>query len=806
MKKKTSGKASTTSMTKIPGEVKNKNTKNLPKELFVFPTSKRPFFPGMVAPFLIESGPFYETMKEVGATKEKAIALVLPISDQVDRYKLTLKDYHSMGVFARILRILPSENNVHQVILYIEERVLLKEEVPSKLGLKALVSYPKDIKDESIELKACIVGILSVAKELLNFKPLFKEEIENFLAQSDFNEPQKIPDLAVGLTTASKEELQDVLNELNLLHRAEKTLTLLVKELDLCKVQHGIHQKIEASFNKTQKEFVLREQMKTIKKELGLEKEDKWIDKEKFEARIKEKVIPEDVLKVIQEEMEKFSVLERQSAEYGVCRNYLDWLTSIPWGIKSVESIDLNEAEKILNEDHYGLEDVKERILEFMSVGKLSNGVKGTIICLLGPPGVGKTSVGKSIAKALNRKFYRFSVGGMRDEAEIKGHRRTYVGAMPGKIIQALKQTQCMNPVIMLDEIDKIGKSHHGDPASALLEVLDSEQNNEFLDHYLDVRCNLSDILFIVTANMIDTIPDALKDRMEILRLSGYIMEEKVKIATHYLIPKNRKEMGIKSGQIQFTAEGLKTLIHQYAREAGVRNLENYIKKILRKQALNIVRNSDLKKIEKKSITPADLKDYLGKPKFTSDRFYDSTPIGVATGLAWTSMGGATLYIECIEIPSEKTQMVLTGQVGDVMKESSEIAWNYLQSTLNKYGKNQTFFEKGLIHMHIPEGATPKDGPSAGITMVTSLLSLLLKKPIKKDLGMTGELTITGKILPVGGIKEKTIAARRSGLNTLIFPKDNLPDWEELPSYIRKGLTVHFVDYYDDVFPLAFSS
>ena len=424
---------------------------------------------------------------------------------------------------------------------------------------------------------------------------------------------------------------------------------------------------------------------------------------------------------------------------------------------------------------------------------------------MVGPPGVGKTSVGRSIARALNRKFYRFSVGGMRDEAEIKGHRRTYIGSMPGKIIQALKSCQTMNPVIMLDEVDKIGSSYHGDPASALLEVLDPEQNREFLDHYLDVRCDLSDILFIVTANVLDTIPEPLQDRMEILRLSGYIIQEKVEIAKKYLIPRNRKLMGLKASDISFATDALRAIINGYARESGVRSLENNIKKIMRKVAMEVVHEQEKgKEPSSHKITTKNLEKYLGQPIFTSERFYEETPVGVATGLAWTALGGATLYIETIKIASDKTAMKLTGQAGSVMKESSEIAWSYLHSAVHKYAPGFTFFEKAQVHMHIPEGATPKDGPSAGITMVTSLLSLLTETPIKHDLGMTGELTLTGRVLPVGGIKEKLVASRRSGLKELILPKENYRDYIELPDYITKGIEMHFVEHYDEVFPIAF--
>jgi ATP-dependent Lon protease len=467
----------------------------------------------------------------------------------------------------------------------------------------------------------------------------------------------------------------------------------------------------------------------------------------------------------------------------------------------------LNKAEKVLEEDHYGLEDIKERILEFIGVGKLTSGVKGSIICLVGPPGVGKTSIGKSIARALNREFYRFSVGGMRDEAEIKGHRRTYIGAMPGKMIQALKTAQTMNPVIMLDEVDKMGMSYQGDPASALLEVLDPEQNKDFLDHYLDVRADLSNVLFIVTANVLDTIPGPLRDRMDILRLSGYIRQEKIQIAKKYLIPRNRKKSGLKASQVKFSSGAIQGIIEGYARESGVRGLENNIKKILRKVAVEIVRSEEgkkRKKVKSVSISEKNLEKFLGKPIFTTDRYYEKTPIGVCTGLAWTAMGGATLYVEAAETSSEKTQMKLTGQAGDVMKESAQIAWSFVGSEVRRYAPKQKFFEKQEVHIHIPEGATPKDGPSAGITMVTALLSLLLKTSVAKDLGMTGELTLTGKVLPIGGLKEKLIAAKRSKLKTLIFPKDNKRDYDELPDYLKKGVTVHFVNTYDDVFKIAF--
>lgn len=779
-----------------------------PEELTIFPIAKRPFFPGMAAPVVIESGPFFDTLKICARSKNKCIGLFLTLKEDGNIYKATFNDLYSFGVMARILRIIPTEHGGAQVVLNIEHRIKIVEPLKEGKSLKAKVEYLKEPKFVAKQLKAHSIAIITTIKELLKLNPLFKEELQIFLSHSNFSEPGKLADFAAALTTASREELQELLETLPVPKRIDRSLHLLRKELDISIIQNNINKKIEGTLAKNQKEFFLREQLKAIKKELGIEKDDKSIEKDRFEKRLKKLIVPENVITTIQEEMNKLASLEPQSSEYSICRGYLDWLTIIPWGMNSQENHNLEKASKILQQDHYGLDDIKQRILEFISVGKLSGGVKGSIICLVGPPGVGKTSIGKSIARALNRKFYRFSVGGMRDEAEIKGHRRTYVGAMPGKMIQALKYCQTMNPVIMLDEIDKMGSSFHGDPASALLEVLDPEQNKEFLDHYLDVRCDLSNVLFIVTANVLDTIPEALKDRMDILRLSGYIQQEKIEIATKYLIPSNRKEMGLKPSQITFSNASLQKMVDGYAREAGVRNLEGLIKKIMRKVAFQIVKNDQSKEKTllkaKVDITPDSLKGLIGKPIFTSDRFYEELPSGVATGLAWTSMGGATLYIETIKVISDKTEMKLTGQAGDVMKESSSIAWSYLNSTLRKYAPEYTFFEKTQVHIHIPDGATPKDGPSAGITMVTALLSLIMDIPIPHNLGMTGEISLTGRVLPIGGIKEKVVAARRSHLDILIFPKENSRDYEELPEYIREGITAHFVNHYDEVFPIAF--
>jgi ATP-dependent Lon protease len=773
-----------------------------PEELFIIPLTKRPFFPGMAAPILIEPGSYYEVLKMVAKTRHKCMGLFLTKKEDANVYKLNADSLYDVGVVARILRIIPMEGGGAQVVLNMEKRISIKKVKKNKY-LSALVEYHEDPHQVSKELKAYSISIISTIKELLKLNPLFKEELQVFLGHSDFTESGKLADFSVALTTATREELQDVLSAFDLRKRIDKALVLLKKEVDLSRLQSSINQRIEGTISQAQREFFLKEQLKAIKKELGMEKDDKTCEITKFKERLSKRKVSDEVMKVINEELEKLGSLEVQSAEYGVCRNYLDWLTIVPWGTYSKENDDIKKAENVLEKDHYGLKDIKERILEFIGVGKLSGGVKGSIICFVGPPGVGKTSIGKSIARALNREFYRFSVGGMRDEGEIKGHRRTYIGAMPGKLIQALKQTSTMNPVIMIDEVDKMGVSYQGDPASALLEVLDPEQNKDFRDHYLDVPCDLSNVLFIVTANILDTIPEPLKDRMEILRLSGYVQAEKMEIAKKYLIPRNKKNMGLENENIIFESSALINIINGYAREAGVRGLENYIKKILRKVALKIAKQKNNKKLSF-TITDKNLKEYLGKPIFTSDLLYKHNPVGVCTGLAWTSLGGETLAIESIRYPSEKCEMKLTGQAGDVMKESAQIAWSYLHARADVYASKMPFFEKSQVHVHIPEGATPKDGPSAGITMVTSILSLLLNVPVKDSLAMTGEITVTGKVLAIGGLKEKLIAAKRAHIKNIIFPKDNLRDFEELPAYLKKGIKVHFVSNYDEVFKIVF--
>jgi len=537
----------------------------------------------------------------------------------------------------------------------------------------------------------------------------------------------------------------------------------------------------------------LREQLKTIQKELGIEKDDRTTEIDKFKERLKEITVPEAAQKRIDEELDKMSMLEVGSPEYAVTRNYLDWLTLMPWGKFSDDKLELKEAREVLERDHEGLKDVKDRIMEFLAVGKLKGSISGTILLLVGPPGVGKTSVGRSVASAVGRAFFRFSVGGIHDEAEIKGHRRTYIGAMPGKFLQAMKEVEYANPVIMLDEIDKIGTSYRGDPASALLEVLDPEQNFDFLDHYLDVRFDLSKVLFICTANQLDTIPAPLLDRMEQIKLSGYIASEKLQIVKKHLVKRQIEKSGLQAEQLSLPDETLSGIIEDYAREPGVRNLEKRIGSITRKVALKILEGTE-PPIE---VTPDKLSDYLGKPLFENEKAIKG--VGVVTGLAWTPMGGATLSVEASRIHNYTRGFKLTGQLGDVMKESAEIAYGYLVSQWDAFGVKKDFFEKAFLHLHVPAGATPKDGPSAGITMASALLSLAKEQEVEKKIAMTGELTLTGQVLPVGGIREKVIAARRIKIFDLILPEANKRDFDELPDNVREGVKVQFVKEYGDV-------
>jgi ATP-dependent Lon protease len=768
----------------------------LPTRLPILPIRPRPVFPGVPIPLEMgpEQAPIIQHAIEYAA---KTVGIVLVKDPNGNE---SPENLHCVGVAAKILRAFSGESETTAILVNCVERFTIEEIKKTEFGMVASVKYqiPAELNVNE-ELKAYSMAVITTLKELVKLNPLQSEAIKIFLSRSTFDDPGKLADFSANLTTASGAELQEVLETFDIRNRIDRVLVLLKREVEISKLHVEINKQIQEKISGQQREFFLKEQLKAIKKELGLEKEGKTTEIEKFQERLKELRFNSEAQKAVEDEMDKFQLLEPHSPEYTVSRNYLDWLTSLPWGKFSQDSFDVDKARNILDRDHYGLADVKDRILEFIAVGKLKGDISGSILCLVGPPGVGKTSVGKSISDALGRHFYRFSLGGMRDEAEIKGHRRTYIGALPGKFLQAMKTVATQNPLIMLDEIDKIGASFQGDPASALLEVLDPEQNNSFRDHYLDVPFDLSNVLFVATGNQLDTIPRPLLDRMEVIRLSGYIAEEKIEIARRYLLPKTIKSHGLKEGQFSIHKDALKLIIENYAREAGVRNLENLIKKIARKAVMEIVKGAKSKIVVQKQ----QLESYLGKPAFAADEMFENIP-GVVTGLAWTSMGGATLQIEATAVFSKNKGFKQTGQLGAVMVESADIAYSYIMAQLKNYGVKPDFFDERFVHIHVPAGATPKDGPSAGITMATALLSMILQKPVRKRLAMTGELTLTGQVLPIGGLKEKVIAARRVGCKRLIFPEANRKDFEELPDYLKRGFEVHFAARFEDVYKAAF--
>lgn len=815
---------------------------------------------------------------------------------------------HDIGTLAQISSIQGNE------VYLLGHRRLRKTEMVGEDPLTVKVDHLKELpynKDEDV-IKATYFEVISTLRDVLKISSVWREYAKTYSRYIGDFTYGRLADFGAALSMANKLLCQQVLEELDVHTRLKLTLELIKKEIEINKIQESIAKAIEEKISGEQRRYFLNEQLKAIKKELGLETDDKTALSAKFKERMEGKKdrCPPHVLQVIEEELTKLQLLEASSSEFNVTRNYLDWLTALPWGEYSDENFDVNHAQKILDEDHYGLSDVKERILEFIAVGKLRGTSHGKIICLSGPPGVGKTSIGRSIARALNRKFYRFSVGGLADVAEIKGHRRTYIGAMPGKVVQCLKNVGTSNPLVLIDEIDKLGRGHAGDPASALLELLDPEQNVNFLDHYLDVPIDLSKVLFVCTANVIDTIPSPLLDRMEVISIAGYITDEKMHIARDYLEKSTREACGIKPEQVEVTDAAFLELIENYCREAGVRNLQKQIEKIYRKIALQLVRKgisnellanassqtSELKEssepsrtelledsdgsrsleesidaddassekvsvdatcgskniaspkqvtdtlekvgkvetdlssdpstgvkvsegtdkgkeadggdieVKKVTVDVSNLVDFVGKPVFHAEKLYDQTPVGVVMGLAWTALGGSTLYIETtlIEQGEGKGALHITGQLGDVMKESAQIAHTVARAVLLEKDPGNSFFANSKLHLHVPAGATPKDGPSAGCTMITSLLSLATKKHVRKDLAMTGEVTLTGRILPIGGVKEKAIAARRSEVKTIIFPSANRRDFDELADNVKEGLDVHFADYYSQIYELAF--
>ncbi|MEM7217461.1 MAG: endopeptidase La [Pseudomonadota bacterium] len=772
----------------------------LPARLFILPQSHRPFFPGQAMPLVLDAETWAPMIRALQEAEQDVVGLVLAREHaKGPESRMTPEDLFEVGCACRIHRVQHSDDQIH-VLLEGLQRFRISQWLNRRLPLRAGVRYLHDATDaRDSEVKAYAVAIINIIKELIPLNPLYGEELKAFLSRFNPNEPAALADFATALTSADKADLQAVLETPALLARLEKVVTLLHKELEIARAQMDIREQVENEIRGHQRKAFLRQQLKFIQKELGLEKDDKTNDIDTFRERLDALDLPDAVQQRAEEDLAKLALLEPGSPEYGVVRNYLDWLSRLPWGVVNEDNQDLVAAAKALDAHHEGLDDVKERILEFLGVGIQRGEAGGSIVCFVGPPGVGKTSLGRAIAAALGREFFRFSVGGMRDEAEIKGHRRTYVGALPGKLISALKSTGVSNPVIMLDEIDKIGVTYQGDPAAALLEVLDPEQNDSFTDHYLELPFDLSRVLFICTANQLDTIPGPLLDRMEVVHLAGYLAKEKLAIARKHLLPRQLERAGLrKRGDVSIEAAALRLIVEDYAREAGVRRLDRHLATIVRKAVLKKLRGADAPI----KVTKDDVADYLGPPPFKTEAV--ESGVGVVTGLAWTAMGGATLPVEATISHRRGAGLKLTGQLGDVMQESASIAYSYVIGNAQAFGIEPAFFDDAFIHLHVPAGATPKDGPSAGITMASALISLALGKPPRKNVAMTGELTLTGRVYPIGGVQEKLLAARRVGVKRVLLPEANRGEYEEVPEHIRQGITIDFVSDYAEVAELLF--
>jgi len=763
----------------------------IPEELPILPMANILVFPYVVAQLIIYDEKRMAVINQ--ALSERKIIGLFALKDKEvveggDRLS-------TVGTAVFVLKMFRINDGSMGLMVQGLTRIQLIAVTQNEPYLKARVAMIPEEQAKSVKIEALRREVLDVFQKIVSLSPFLPEELGQAVA--NLEHPGRLADLIVSNLKIDVKERQVILETLNVEKRLTKLLGYLDRELELLKLGNKIQTEVKNRIEDSQREYFLREQMKAIQKELG-EKDERSAEVDEIKARIEQAGMSPEARETAEKELDRLAKMPPQAAEYTVSRTYLDWLISLPWKKGTEDSIDIGRAKRILDEDHYDLKDVKDRILEFLAVRKLKESSKGPILCFVGPPGVGKTSLGKSIARAMGRQFIRYSLGGMRDEAEIRGHRRTYIGSLPGRIIQGMKKAGSNNPVFMLDEIDKVGTDFRGDPASALLEVLDPEQNASFSDHYLEVSFDLSRVMFITTANMLDTIPRPLLDRMEVLRLPGYIQEEKLEIAKTYLIPRQRDENGLKRSQIRFTDRAIKKIISEYTQEAGLRNLEREIGTCCRKVARMIAEGSRHKVI----VDAGNVHELLGPQKIISEMAQRKDEVGIATGLAWTPVGGVILFVEATAMSGGKG-LVLTGQLGEVMKESAQAALSYIRSHAGKYGIPDDFFQKEDIHIHIPEGATPKDGPSAGVTLAAALVSLLTNRPVRKDFAMTGEITLRGKVLPVGGIKEKMLAAKRAGISKVILPKLNEKDLEEIPENIRKQMTFHFVEWLDEVFALT---
>lgn len=769
----------------------------LPNKLFLIPLMGRPIFPGIFTPVMINNPNDVKVVEE-SYSGDGFIGICM-LNSEID--PPGVNDLKQVGTVARIIKKINLPDGGVNIFISTLKRFSIRKMVSERNPMVAIIDYLEDEEDDTFEVKALTRALIGEMKEVSENNPLFSEEMR--LNMINIDHPGKIADFIASILNIEKQDQQRILEIQNVRQRMEQVLVFIKKEQELLRVQKKIQTEINGRIEKNQRDYFLREELKAIKEELGITTDAKSSDYQKFKEKIESFKFEGEIKESVESELEKFALMDSNSGEYIVTRNYLETIVHLPWGAPLGEAYELKEAREVLDGDHYGLDDVKKRIIEYLAVRKLKKDTKGSIILLVGPPGVGKTSVGRSIARAMNKPFFRFSVGGMRDEAEIKGHRRTYIGAMPGKIIQGLKIVKNKAPVFMIDEVDKMGQSYQGDPSSALLEVLDPEQNIAFRDHYLDLPFDLSNILFILTANTLESIPGPLIDRAEVIQLSGYIDTEKLEIAKKYLVPRSLSKNGLGKNQVRYSNESLLFIANSYAREAGVRNFEKNLDKIHRKFATEIVFGE---KDVKDKFTPDSvlIEKMLGKPIFRADDLKKADRPGTAVGLAWTSMGGDTLIIEAITNPG-KEGLNLTGQMGDVMKESASIAWSWVKHYVTAENiVSSEWYEKQLVHLHIPEGATPKDGPSAGITMAIALFSLISNRTLKPNLAMTGELSLTGQVLPIGGLKEKTIAARRNGVKEIIIPKANVRDLDDIPEHVRKGISFYPVSRMEEVIELSF--
>jgi len=759
----------------------------------IMPLRNTVVFPHQVVPLAVGREKSLNLLK--GLDEEtKVIGLVTQKDGRVEEPHLD--DLFKWGTAAMMLKKFKMPDGSEQLIVQGMYRFKLDNFSQSEPFFEGTVFQQDDVYSPSVEIDALVYNIKGIFQKIVDHTPYLTSEHRVMVLNTE--DPSKLADVIGSQINFSVEEKEEILEIVDVKERLEKVNYLLNKELQILELGSKIQNEVQGELNKTQRQYYLREQLKAIKKELG-EYEDEGTDIEELREKLQGLKMPEEVKKVAEKELNRLSRMSPMASEYTVARTYVDWLMDIPWLKSTKDRLDVNKAEEILNEDHYGLEKVKKRILEYLAVRQLKADMKGPILCFVGPPGVGKTSLGKSIARALNRKFHRMSLGGVRDEAEIRGHRRTYVGALPGRIIQSIKKVDSNNPVIMLDEIDKLGMDFRGDPSSALLEVLDPEQNFSFADHYLEVPFDLSRVMFIATANVIDPIPPALKDRMEIIEINGYIEEEKYHIADKFLLPKQLDNHGLNGEKVNFSRDAIKMIIGKYTREAGVRNLEREIASVVRGVAKDIVAG----KFDKKRVNAKVISKYLGPERFYSDVAERVCRPGIATGLAWTPVGGDILFIEATKM-SGKGNLSLTGKLGDVMKESANAALSYLRSNADQFKLEQKFHEKYDTHVHVPAGAIPKDGPSAGITMFSALYSLYSGKMLKDSLAMTGEITLRGLVLPVGGIREKVIAAKRAGITTVILPEKNKSDLEEIPKKNLANMEFFFVKEVSEILEHAF--